>query len=262
MMRQIEDAQSAPRTLACFLKQLNILSSNGARSPQLKASIPHPVRLMSQALLVTILTLSSMGCSRHQESKEAMFWHWFQANESRLFDFEKDQEKIFHELGTQLHSVRAELTFEFGPQHDGKREFVISADGIKDAFPAVIALADAAPPLSRWKITKFRPRRGFQGPVTISGFRIAPDQLRFTIQPDGDKVGLTLFIQGYDPAEHEKFASVVYLMLDQALGEYDVETKVGFIELESASAPSELVKQPFSSLAEGVDSWLKSNSKK
>ena len=212
---------------------------------------------MSQALVMTILTLSLMGWSKRQESKEAIFWHWFQANESRLFDFEKDREKIFDELGTQLHRIRPELTFEFGPQRDGKREFVISADGIKDAFPAVIALADAAPPLPRWKITKFRPRRGFQSPVTLNGFRIAPDQLRFTIEPDGDKMGITLFIDGYNPTAREKYASVVYLILDQTLGEYDVETKVGFIELKSNSAQSKLAKQPFSLLAQGFDRLLK-----
>jgi hypothetical protein len=217
---------------------------------------------MSQVLLMTILILSLMGCSKGQESKEAIFWHWFQTNESRLYAFEKDREKIFDELRTQLHRIRPELTFEFGPQHDGKREFVISADGIKDAFPAVIALADAAPSLSRWKVTKFRPRRGFQSPVMLNGFRLAPDQVRFTIGPDGDKAGLTLFIDGYDPAEREQFASAVYLMLDQALGEYDVETKVGFIELEAASTRSASVKQPFSSLAESFDRWLKSNSKR
>jgi len=87
-------------------------------------------------------------------------------------------------------------------------------------------------------------------------------QVRFTIGPDGDKTGLTLFIDGYDSGEREKFASAIYLMLDQTLGEYDVETKVGFIELEAASTRSASVKQPFSSLAESFDRWLKSNSKR
>lgn len=217
---------------------------------------------MSQALLIAVLTLSFMGWPKDQESKETIFWRWFQANESRLFDFETDREKIFDELGIQLHRIRPELTFEFGPQQNGKREFVISADGIKDAFSAVIALVDAAPSLPRWKITKFRPRRGFQSPVSINGLRVTPDQLKFTIQPDGDKVDLTLFIEGYNPTDRENFASAIYLMLDQTLGEYDVETRVGFIDLESASAPSRLIKQPFSSLAENFDRWLKSTSKK
>jgi len=188
-----------------------------------------------------------------------MFWRWFQANEPRLFEFEKDQEHIFDELGMQLHRIQPNLTFEFGPKQHGKREFVISADGIKDAFPAVIALADAAPSLPRWKIIKFRPRRGFQSPVTINGLQISPSQIQFTIEPDGKKAGITLFIEGYKLTERERYASAVYLMLDQALGEYDVETKVGFIELKPSTAKSSLAKQQFSMLADSFDRFFKPN---
>ena len=217
---------------------------------------------MAQAIIITLVTISMLSCSQKQDSKEAAFWHWFQANESRLFDFEENQERVFDELQTQLHRIQPSLTFEFGPKQDGKREFVISADGIREAFPAVIDLANAAPPLPRWTITKFRPRRGFQSAVTLNGLRISPEQVEFTIEPDGDKNGITLFIEAYNPSEHEKYAGVVYLMLDQTLGEYDVETKVGFIELKSRSAQSKLAKQPFSALAQSFDRLIKSNSKK
>ena len=203
-----------------------------------------------------------MTCSRNQESKEAQFWRWFQTNEARLFEFEKDQERIFDELQRELHRIEPNLTFEFGPKREEKREFVISADGIKDAFPAVIRLAEAAPPLSRWKITKFRPRRGFQSPVTLNGLTISPEQVEFTIEPDGDKAGITLFIEGYVATEHVRYAGVVYLMLDQALGEYDVETKVGFIELKPRSARSKLAKQSFPALAQSFECFSKASSKK
>jgi len=217
---------------------------------------------MPQAIIISLVTISILSWPQNQVSKEAAFWRWFQANESRLFDFEKDQEKIFDDLQTQLHRIQPGLTFEFGPKQDGKREFVISADGIKGAFPAVIDLAKAAPPLPRWTITKFRPRRGFQSPVTLNGLRISPEQVEFTVEPDGDKIGITLFIEGYKPSEHEKYAGVVYLMLDQTLGEYDVETKVGFIDLKSRSAQSKLGKQPFPALAQSFDRLIKPNSKK
>lgn len=216
---------------------------------------------MAQTLLIAFVTISLMSCSQNQVTKEAAFWRWFQANESRLFDFEKDQERVFDELQTQLQRIQPSLTFEFGPKQDGKREFVISADGIRDAFPAVIDLANAAPQLPRWKITKFRPRRDFQSPVTLNGLTISPEQVEFTIEPDGDKAGITLFIEGYNPSEHEKYAGVVYLMLDQALGEYDVETKVGFIELKSRAAQSKLAKQPFTVVAQSFDRLSKPSSK-
>src|SRR2546430_2554116 len=85
------------------------------------------------------------------ENKEALFWRWFQKNDDRLFAFEKDRDKIFGELTTAINKVQRNLTFEFGPvRQDGRREFVISAGGIKTAFPAVDALHAAAPKLKRW----------------------------------------------------------------------------------------------------------------
>ena len=216
---------------------------------------------MTQALIIGVITLLPMSCSQRHNSRESAFWRWFQANEARVFDFEKDQENVFGELQAQLHQVHPNLTFEFGPKQGGKREFVISADGIKEAFPAVIALADAAPALPRWRIIKFRPRRGFQSVVTLNGLQISPEQVQFTIEPDGEKVGITLFVEGYSPAEHERYAGIGYLLLDQALGEYDVETKVGFIEFKADSAGSKLPKQSFSGLARSFDGLIRSNSK-
>ena len=97
--------------------------------------------------------------------------------------------------------------------------------------------------------------------MTLNGLRISPEQVQFTIEPDGDKAGITLFIEGYSPNEFEKYAGVIYLMLDQTLGEYDVETKVGFIKLKSKSAASNLARQSFSALAPTFDKFVRSISK-
>jgi hypothetical protein len=207
-------------------------------------------------LIIGIATFLVISCSQAQKSPDSTFWSWFKENEKKIFDFENDREHVFDELQIHLHKVHPDLTFEFGPREEGKREFVISADGIKAAFPAVVALADAAPSLPRWKITKFRPRRGFQSAVTHNGLKISPEQVQFTVEPDGQKVGITLFILGYDPNEHDKYSGVAFLMLDQALGEYDVETKVGFIELRVSSTPSKLVKQPLSELTRSFDNLV------
>ena len=74
---------------------------------------------------------------RKKESPDVAFWSWFATNEDRLFYFEKDQEKIFDELNGKLRAIHPSVTFEFGPVKQGKREFVISADGIREAFPFV-----------------------------------------------------------------------------------------------------------------------------
>jgi len=92
-------------------------------------------------------------------SREEEFWNWFQKNEDSIFNFEKDQETIFSNLQSALHKVNQNLTFEFSRVKDNKREFVISADGLKSAFSAVESLFTSAPVLPRWIFIKFRPRR-------------------------------------------------------------------------------------------------------
>lgn len=93
-------------------------------------------------------------------SPEEKFWTWFLQNDENLFNFERNQEKVFDMLAYELSQVHPDLTFEFGPVLENtKREFVISAGGIKKAFPAVENLYNSSPKIEKWIITKFRPRR-------------------------------------------------------------------------------------------------------
>jgi hypothetical protein len=73
-------------------------------------------------------------------SKYQKFWKCFNANEDEVFNFEADQERVFDKLAAQLQRVHSSLTFEFSSVTDGMREFVISAGGLKEAFPEVVAL--------------------------------------------------------------------------------------------------------------------------
>ena len=206
--------------------------------------------------VIFIFSISACSSSATQGTPEQKFWQWFEANEARLFNLERDRERIFDELQAELHKVNSGLTFEFGPVENGAREFVVSADGIKDVFPSVNALVAAAPQLPRWKVIKFRPRRAF-GPITLNGLTLKPEQLQFVAEPDGGKIGLTLFIEGYTESERNRYLGVVFLLLDHALGEYDVETKIGFMEYKDATAKSFSTKQPFSEIAKVVDAGIK-----
>jgi hypothetical protein len=177
------------------------------------------------------MVLSLFGF-RAWASGEDAFWKWFAANEARLFSFESNQEAIFDELGARMKRVNAELTFEFGPVKDGKREFVISAGGAKAAFPSVEALYDKAPSLPRWIWVKYRPRRLPINDLTYGGRSVKADDVRYLLAKDGDKVGIVLFFDGYSEKDKGTFGQIGYLFLDEALGECSVETQVGFIEFQ------------------------------
>ena len=44
------------------------------------------------------------------------------------------------------------------------------------------------------------------------------------------KVGIQMLIPGYRPTPNSVFEQVGFLLLDRVLGEFDVETKLGYIE--------------------------------
>ena len=168
----------------------------------------------------------------NSETPEEKFWSWFENNEQMLFEFENNREVVFDKLALQMHKIDENLTFEFSPIKDNFREFVISADGIIKSFQAVEKLHDAAPKLKKWKFIKFRPRRK---PMTVqlSGVEIKPEDVKCQLFKDGKKVGVMLFFKNYSPEQNNLFARIGYLLLDESIGEYDVETKVGFIEFAS-----------------------------
>ena len=93
------------------------------------------------------------------KTKEEKFWGWFCKNSQLIYNYEINQEKIFNELQIQLHKINPDLTFEISSVKNGKRDFVISADGILDAFPAVEKLYSLKPELSEWTY-KIPPEKG------------------------------------------------------------------------------------------------------
>jgi hypothetical protein len=178
------------------------------------------------------------------------FWNWFIKHERELFEFDAkrviEREHLFDRLATELHKVHRDLVFEFGPRGP-RREFVISAAGIKDVFPAVIGLAHAAPNLERWQFTAFRPRRAPISVVEIEGKRIDPRDVEFSLVDNGEIAGLYLFIPGYRDGD-VGLKQIGYLLLDEALGEYDVETRLGLIKMMSSDTRTEGDRYPFSDL--------------
>lgn len=103
--------------------------------------------------------------SKNFSNKKAndKFWNWFKDNSDNYLNLEQDQDTLLKNLRGALDKVNPDLVFEFSPiLDDGKREFIISADGMKSIFPIVKALVNGAPQLDKWHIIAFRqPREGY-----------------------------------------------------------------------------------------------------
>ena len=183
------------------------------------------------------------------------FWDWFARHDEELFNFdphdEVERERIFGELISKLKNVDPDLAFEFGP-NTPKREFVISAGGVRRAFPAVIALAQAAPPLVRWQVIAFRPRRTPVNSLKFRGKQVDPSGVQFSLLDNGNIAGHRLFVPGFRDGDAD-WMQVAYLLLDEALGEYDVETRLGLIKIHSIDAQTKEERYPLSELPKLFD---------
>lgn len=184
-------------------------------------------------------------------TSQEKFWRWFIEHESSLFDFEANREKIFDQLAAELHKVDPDLVFEFGPKGP-RREFVISAGGIKRAFAAVASLVHAAPTLDRWRVTAFRPRRTTLSPVEFRGKRVHPKDVQFSLLENGRTTGIYLFIPGFREGDAD-LKQIGYLLLDESLGEYDVESRLGLIKMLSPDSPTNGERYPLAHLAARFD---------
>jgi hypothetical protein len=185
---------------------------------------------------------------------ETRFWRWFETNSARIFDFENDQERVFDDLAVELRRVHRDLTFEFGPIADGRREFILSAGGIRAAFPAVLSLSASAPALAPWQIVAFRPPKSLDLTLVIADLSLGADDLWFEAFQDDDNIAIALYLRGYTESRDELFSQAAFILLDCALGEYTVGTRVGAVELRPLPEdPESADLYPFTSIRDFFD---------
>lgn len=163
------------------------------------------------------------------------FWKWFVERENRFFHYEQQHTELLEEALSLLKDINPELVFEIGPEYDGKRELIISANGLKEGFTSVIELVQSAPELDRWIITPFRQRKkDLDLEIQIEDITLSPEDIFFTYDSVGRKVNINLYIAGID-SEDERVFQVVLLILDHVVGEYDVEMKIEQIDIHPLS---------------------------
>jgi len=187
--------------------------------------------------LAILLLVVSCGSNTKKEApaknRYEAFWQWFETKQDEYFQFEKNQTELFDSLDKKLSAIHPSITFVFGPVKEGKREFIISADGVKEAFIDVRQLVRAAPKFTKWEIIAFRPRLNPLVSVQFDGLIMDPDDImiKYNYDKENKLIDLELYIKNYKESD-QRFIGAAFIMLDNALGESDVETKIGAIEFK------------------------------
>ncbi|MCU0435455.1 MAG: hypothetical protein MUC87_18500 [Bacteroidia bacterium] len=179
------------------------------------------------------------------------FWNWFSSVSTHYFAIEKSThiQNDLHQLKAKLSEVNESLTFEIGPvRENGKRELVISADGIKTVFPVVIDLVHQAPELAQWTIFAFRqPKKEFTV-LEYGPLRVSYDDIYFRATPEGDKLDIELHIRNY--TESDLWNGAMFILLDNVIGEYQTEMRLGHLSRKNLREADVPHLQPLLALAE------------
>lgn len=186
-------------------------------------------------------------------NRERMFWEWFADYEMTAFEYERDQERVFDEIQRKLHAVDRTLMFLIGPKEDGRREFIISADGRIAAFPAVMSLHDKAPAFERWIILAFRPRTKGVFSIELGGHNVRSDEIQFTARALGTRYNVDLFMPERLLDNQRAARTIATLMLDGVVGEHDLATRIGQIGLHPAADGERVSARPLAELAGLID---------
>jgi len=174
---------------------------------------------------------------------------------------------IFPEIGRHIKQIDQALVFEIGMAPQGKKEFAVSADCKEELFPLVEKIVAAAPEVKGWKIVAFRQKTP---PETLKGLAIAAQpaedgkvipgaastgvavkDMRFALTKEGGKAKVTIFIKDFKddgPQSH-----MAQMLLNQAVGEYDLVKKIKDVEYKSDTAPEAKDAKPFEELGAALD---------
>lgn len=195
-----------------------------------------------------------MFLNKVNKSKVEKFWDWFVSNSEKLYiNLQKDQQNQLSVIEEKLHLVNENLAFQLaGAGKDGRYEFIISADGIKDLIEPVLDLTEKAPKLDKWKITAFRQRADDFEEIDFGDFKILSSDIYFKDIDEGNKTGLVLFIKNFQNTK--RFIGAVFILLDVKLGEYDVMTKIGSIDFRDLDEADIKLHKPLKELPKFIDS--------
>jgi len=166
-----------------------------------------------------------------KSDKIEQFWEWFTNRHEYIYqNLETDTENLANEITENLKMIHSDLAFEISFEKvDSLRNFIISADGIKELFELVIELTNRAPNYDNWMITPFRPRLNQRNQVIeLDGVSLDYDDIYFTYIEDEeeDMIHLDVYVRGYD-GEDNRYIHTYFILLDSLIGEYDAVTKIG-----------------------------------
>lgn len=154
-----------------------------------------------------------------------VFWSWFYENKDRISKIQPPHDPMIQEIGKRLQKISPALCWE-----SSEDDFVVSADGIRAVFPLVEKVVAAEPRMPGWTVTAFRQPK--DADLTMGGRTYDGNSVRIVVAKREGLTDVTVFLDGLNEENRDSMSGAGFLLLDCAIGEYDVATKLGAINFQ------------------------------
>ncbi len=186
------------------------------------------------------------------------FWQWYPQNAVRLTQMiETRSDDIAEFMSTFMDQTMPGLAWVFGPGESGGHSFTVSGEGVVPKQLLAEYWHSRAHNIANWT---FHASRQATSPQRLEDFSIAIrggqpiDVVNFMIQTTVDEESELIDIVAWHPAfeklsEEERY-HILFLLLDEALGEFGTEMWLGGINVAPITGDNSAIK--LSKLAEKI----------
>ena len=169
------------------------------------------------------------------------FWLWWGANSARILESvnENGGASIQKEIIEQVALLGSSFAWVFGPHPDGKEDchsFTLSPEGNRNYLFLTSYWLSRAPEVRGWYFYSSRqPSNELNGAsIQIGDFQLKANELWITttVDKEENKLDLIAWSPIFREIEESTAYQVLYLLLDEALGENGVSQWLGHIEIK------------------------------
>jgi hypothetical protein len=167
------------------------------------------------------------------------FWRWFEEVAPRLYAAIEagDCGTLTEETSRKVNELQAGFAWVYGPGEAGKgHSLTISGEGVEQRQLLAQQCCALAPKIAGWTFYASRQAGPIKGHViTMDGQRFDPKEIWVTpsVDAENQRIDITVWHPSWGQIDEKKRWTVVFLFLDEVLGEYGTQWWIGEIRFGS-----------------------------
>ena len=175
------------------------------------------------------------------KDRVAEFWEWYQQDAAEIYSTIEDGtfENIQPKVMDSIHRTLGDLSWVFGPGENGGHSFTVTGEGQIARQLLAEYWQACAPEIEGWT---FYASRQPSDAETLAGIAIEiPDcgpveadnfLIRATADAENARFDIVAWHPSFASVPEDHHFQLLFLMLDEALGEFGTQTRIGSIEIE------------------------------